>query len=172
MRKGRYSVWNKKMTDLRSFGNEFQCGVESKRKCKSHESCVCIVGFSACECQKKTVLYKTESRHVAVQRGKQDQNQLQHQSCLSTAMLAYAEQSAIFLDNVLLLADTAWDFHNLNVIIDHSIVCCTLTELVNKTVDQQFVWSFQPGLIYYISSRYFIIDLSFTQLVFKQLRCQ
>ena len=51
-------------------------------------------------------------------------------------MLAYAEQSAIFLDNVLLLADTAWDFHNLNVIIDHSIVCCTLTELVNKTVDQ------------------------------------
>ena len=35
---------------------------------------VCIVGFSACECQKKSVVYKTECRHVAVQKGKQDQN--------------------------------------------------------------------------------------------------
>ena len=51
-------------------------------------------------------------------------------------MLAYAEQSAIFLDNVLLLADTAWDFHNLDAIINHSTVCYTLTALVNKTVDQ------------------------------------
>ena len=32
-----------------------KCGVQSNRKCESHESCVCIVGFSACECQKKSV---------------------------------------------------------------------------------------------------------------------
>ena len=25
-----------------------KCGVQSKRKCGSHESCVCIVGFPAC----------------------------------------------------------------------------------------------------------------------------
>ena len=55
-----------------------KCGVESKRKCESHESCVCIVGFSACKCQKKIVVYETECRHAAVQRGKQDQNHLQH----------------------------------------------------------------------------------------------
>ena len=30
-----------------------KCGVQSNRKCESHESCVCIVGFSACVCQKK-----------------------------------------------------------------------------------------------------------------------
>ena len=51
-------------------------GVQSKRKCKSHESCVCIAGFSACGCQRKSVVYETECRHVAVQRGKQDQNLL------------------------------------------------------------------------------------------------
>ena len=51
-------------------------GVQSKRKCESHEFCVCIVGFSACVCQKKSVVYETECRHVAVQRGKQDQNRL------------------------------------------------------------------------------------------------
>ena len=38
-----------------------KCGVQSKRKCEIHESCVCIVRFSACVCQKKT-----ECRHVAV----------------------------------------------------------------------------------------------------------
>ena len=42
--------------------------------CESRESCVCIVGFSACGCQKKSVVYETECRHVAVQRDKQDQN--------------------------------------------------------------------------------------------------
>ena len=36
------------------------------------ESCVCIVGFPACGCQKKSVVYETECRHAAVQRGKQD----------------------------------------------------------------------------------------------------
>ena len=52
------------------------CAVQSKRQCENHESCVCIVGFSACVCQKKSVVYETECRHVAVQRGKQDQNRL------------------------------------------------------------------------------------------------
>ena len=49
--------------------------VGSKR-CESHESCVCIVGFPACRCQKKSVVYETECRHAAVQRGKQGQNHL------------------------------------------------------------------------------------------------
>ena len=48
-----------------------KCGVQSKRRCESHESCVCIVGFSACGCQKKSVVYETECiRHVAVHRDK------------------------------------------------------------------------------------------------------
>ena len=54
--------------------------VQSKRRCESHGSCIiCIVGFSACGCQKKSIVivYKTERRHVAVQRDKQDQNHLQ-----------------------------------------------------------------------------------------------
>ena len=29
-----------------------KCGVQSKRRCKSHEFCICIVGFPACRCQK------------------------------------------------------------------------------------------------------------------------
>ena len=49
-------------------GVNSKCGVQSKRRCESHESCVCIVGFSACGCQKKSVEYETECRHVAVQR--------------------------------------------------------------------------------------------------------
>ena len=57
---------------LRSCGSQFQ----SKRRCESHDSCVCIVGFPACGCQKKNVVYETECRHAAVQRGKQDQNHL------------------------------------------------------------------------------------------------
>ena len=58
---------------LRSCGNEFQMW---GRRCESHESCICIVGFPACGCQKKSVAYETECRHAAVQRGKQDQNHL------------------------------------------------------------------------------------------------
>ena len=46
-----------------------KCGVQSKRRCESHEFCVCIVGFPAYGCQKKSVVYETECRHVAVQRG-------------------------------------------------------------------------------------------------------
>ena len=42
--------------------------VQSKRKCESHESCVCIAGFSACGCQKKSVMHETEGRHIAVQK--------------------------------------------------------------------------------------------------------
>ena len=55
-----------------------KCGVQSNRKQGSHDSCVCIAGFSACGYQKKGVVYETECRHVAVQRGKQDQNDIQH----------------------------------------------------------------------------------------------
>ena len=53
-------------------GVNFKRGVESKRKCKTQESCVCIVVFSACGCQKKSEVYEAESRHEAVQRSKQD----------------------------------------------------------------------------------------------------
>ena len=51
---------------LRSCGSEFQMWVQSKRRCESHESCVCIVGFSACGCQKKSLVYETECRHVTL----------------------------------------------------------------------------------------------------------
>ncbi len=55
---------------LRSCGSEFQMWGESLLR--KPESCVCIVGFPACGCQKKSVVYETECRHAAVQRGKQD----------------------------------------------------------------------------------------------------
>ena len=48
-----------------------KCGVQSKRKCGSQESCVCIVGFPACGCQKKSVVYGMDCRHAAVQSGTQ-----------------------------------------------------------------------------------------------------
>ena len=57
-------------------GVNSKCGVQSKKKCESHESCVSIVGSSACRCQKKSIVYETEHRHVAVQKRKQDQNHL------------------------------------------------------------------------------------------------
>ena len=47
-----------------------KCGVQCKRKCESHEPCVCNAGFSVCGYQKKSVVYETECRHAAVQRGK------------------------------------------------------------------------------------------------------
>ena len=49
---------------------------KARKKCKSHDSCVCIAGFSACGCRKKSVVHQTECRHVAVQRVKQDLNHL------------------------------------------------------------------------------------------------
>ena len=57
-------------------GMNSKCGVQSKRRCGSYESCVCFVGFPTCGCQKKSVVYEMECRHAAVQRGKQDQNHL------------------------------------------------------------------------------------------------
>ena len=64
---------------LRSCGSDFQTntdGVQSKRKHENHDSCICIAGFSACGCQteERSVRDRAESRHVAVQKGKQDQN--------------------------------------------------------------------------------------------------
>ena len=48
------------MTGLSSLvGMNSNCGVQSKRKCESPESWVCIVGFSACSCQNISVVYKT-----------------------------------------------------------------------------------------------------------------
>ena len=47
-------------------GVNSKCGVQNKRRCESHESCVCIVGFPACGCQKKRVVYETECGHAAV----------------------------------------------------------------------------------------------------------
>ena len=61
---------------LRSCGSEFQMWGPKQEKVRNHESCV-FAGFSACGCPKKSrVVHETESRHVAVQRGKQDQNHL------------------------------------------------------------------------------------------------
>ena len=59
-------------------GVNSKCGVQGKRKCESHEFCICIAEFSACGCQKKSVVYETECKHKAVQRGKQDQNYLHY----------------------------------------------------------------------------------------------
>ena len=39
-----------------------KCGVQSNRKCESHEFCVCIVGFSAFGYQKNSVEYEPECR--------------------------------------------------------------------------------------------------------------
>ena len=57
---------------LRSCGSELQMWGPKQEKVRIHESCVCIVGFSVCVCQKKSVVYEMECRHVAVQRDKQD----------------------------------------------------------------------------------------------------
>ena len=59
---------------LRSYGSEFQMWGPKQERCGSHESCVCIVGFPACGCQKKSVVYEMACRDAAVQRGRQDQN--------------------------------------------------------------------------------------------------
>ena len=50
MRRGRFSVWLQKMTGFSSVyglvGVNSICGVQSKRKHESIDSCVCIAGFS------------------------------------------------------------------------------------------------------------------------------
>ena len=55
---------------LRSCGVNPNVGPKQKKH-ESHDSCVCIAGFSACGCQKKSAVYETGWRHVAVQKGKQ-----------------------------------------------------------------------------------------------------
>ena len=50
---------------MKGLSSEFQCGSEFQMWGPK-------VGFSACGCQKKSVEYETECRHVAVQRDKQD----------------------------------------------------------------------------------------------------
>ena len=49
---------------LRSCGSVMnsKCGVQNKRKCESHESCVCV---SACGCQKKSVVQNTKHKMAA-----------------------------------------------------------------------------------------------------------
>ena len=49
-----------------------KCRVQEK--VRKPQSCICIVGFSVCGCQKKRVVYEMECRYVAVPRGKQDLN--------------------------------------------------------------------------------------------------
>ena len=51
-----------------------KCEVQSKRKCEYHESCVCIFGVYLGGQSEEECMYEMECRHVAVQRGKQDQN--------------------------------------------------------------------------------------------------
>ena len=43
------------------------------KKEKVRKLCVCIAGFSACGCQKKSAVNETECRHLSVQIGKQEQ---------------------------------------------------------------------------------------------------
>ena len=38
-----------------------KCEVQSKTRCESHEPCVCIAGFPACGCQKKSVFLPRRS---------------------------------------------------------------------------------------------------------------
>ena len=65
-------------------GVNSKCAVQSKRKCGSHESCVRSVGFPACGCQKKSVVYEIECRHAAVQRGNDDELMLTVLRCHET----------------------------------------------------------------------------------------
>ena len=47
-----------------------KCGVQSKRKCEYHESCLCIFGVYLAGQSEEERMYEMECRHVAVQRGK------------------------------------------------------------------------------------------------------
>ena len=53
-------------------------GTKLDKARKPRVLCLCFVEFSACMCQKKSVVYETECGRVAVQRGNQDQNRLWH----------------------------------------------------------------------------------------------
>ena len=75
MRRGRFSVWLKRWKGwtVSKVLWEWILNVGSKAtEDAKARSCVCIAGFPACMCQKKSIVYKTECRHAAVQRGKQD----------------------------------------------------------------------------------------------------
>ena len=61
---------------LRSCGSEFQTWGPKQEKVRNPRVSVCIVGVSACGCPKKRVVYETECRRVAIQRGRQNQNHL------------------------------------------------------------------------------------------------
>ena len=77
-----------------------QCGVQSKRKCESHESCICIAGFSACGCQKKSVVYEMESLDMQRSTGKAGPEQfitLKHmQSALYLIRYEMGSQCSLF----------------------------------------------------------------------------
>ena len=70
MRRGRFSVWL-----CQSVGVNSKCGVQSKRKCESYVTCVVLLDFKHAGVR-RSVVYETECRQVAAQRGKQDQNRL------------------------------------------------------------------------------------------------
>ena len=50
--------------------------MRSKAKETAKATSLACVLLKACGCQKKKVVYETVCRHIAVQRGKQDQNYL------------------------------------------------------------------------------------------------
>ena len=64
---------------LRSCGSEFQMWSPKEDKVQKPRALPLYCwNFSYTMCQKKSVVYETECRHVAVERGKQDQNHLWH----------------------------------------------------------------------------------------------
>ena len=56
--------------------SEFQMWGPKQEKVRKPQVSICIAGFSACGYRKKSAVYETERRLVAVQRGKQDQHHL------------------------------------------------------------------------------------------------
>ena len=50
---------NKKIYHETSFRRVFQTWGPKQETVRKPESCVCIVGFSPCVCQKKSVVYET-----------------------------------------------------------------------------------------------------------------
>ena len=54
-------------------------GSKAREGAKAMSLAFVLLDFQpACGCQKKSIVYETECRHVAVQRDKQDQNHLEH----------------------------------------------------------------------------------------------
>ena len=51
-------------------------GPKARESTKAMSLAFVLVDFQHGGCQKKSVVYETECRHVAVQRGKEDQNHL------------------------------------------------------------------------------------------------